>query len=108
MYYLSYFDDKILFNLNVQASRNGGEFTEMIKRDALARERAESKRKEKEEKEAREALEEQVAKNKQRKILLERSRPKEAMTWAEMQEVQERMREERGRPVRWHEIKDGI
>jgi hypothetical protein len=67
----------------------------MIKRDALARERAEAKRKEKEEKEAREVKEEQEAKNKQRKIILERSRPKEAMTWAEMQEVQERMREER-------------
>lgn len=67
----------------------------MIKRDALARERAESKRKEKAEKEAREAIEVQEAKNRQRKILLERSRPKEAMTWAEMQEVQERMREER-------------
>lgn len=93
--YLSYFYDCISFNLNAQASRNGGEFTEMIKRDALARERAESKRKEKAEKEAREAIEVQEAKNRQRKILLERSRPKEAMTWAEMQEVQERMREER-------------
>ena len=67
----------------------------MIKRDALAREKVELKRKEKEEKEAREAIEVEEAKNKQRKILLERSRPKEEMTWAEMQEVQERMREER-------------
>jgi hypothetical protein len=91
-FYFHYFT---LFYLNAQASRNGGEFTEMMKRDALARERAESKRKEKEEKVAREAMEEQEAKNKQRKILLERSRPKEAMTWAEMQEVQERMREDR-------------
>ena len=85
-----------LFYSNAQASRHGGEFTEMIKRDALAREKAESKRKEKQEKEAREAVEEEEAKNKQRKLLLERTRHgQEAMTWAEMQEVQERMRDER-------------
>lgn len=67
----------------------------MVKRDTLAREKAELKRKVKEEKEAREVIDEIVAKNKQKKLLIDRARPKDNMTWAEMQEVQERMREER-------------
>lgn len=67
----------------------------MIKRDTLAREKAEVKRKAKEEKEAREVIEEIEAKNRQKKLLIDRARQKDNMTWAEMQEVQERMREER-------------
>ena len=67
----------------------------MIKRDTLARDKAELKRKIKEEKEARELIEEVEAKNRQKKVLIDRARQKDNMTWAEMQEVQERMREER-------------
>lgn len=67
----------------------------MIKRDTLARDKAELKRKIKEEKEAREVIEEVEAKNRQKKVLIDRARQKDNMTWAEMQEVQERMREER-------------